>query len=217
VIGYAVNTLSAINLLCSIVVCANATQSVHYFYDSVPYGSQFRSSIHIVAALDDTCVGVYSIDASGVIQSRPSSAYLAKAQQNYEFVLNTGDDSSQLYVNSSRPVAVMSGVTCGNVLLSTSYCDHMSETIPPISELGKLHVVPPIIGRTAAAGYLVRVVASTQSTRLTWTDVNHVQTTATIIRGTPYEINTADASVPILIECIDPCLVMQYNKGPVYL
>lgn len=130
-----------------------------------------------------------------------------------EFFLDVNDDSSDIYINSSRPITVLSGVSCGNVPTGTSYCDHMVETIPPISELGLTHVVPPIYGRTPAAGYLVRVIASQPATTVTWTKVDGTVTTGTASPGTFYEINVPDATQPIIIVCSQPCLVMEYNKG----
>jgi hypothetical protein len=173
---------------------------------------EFFAGVQIVAALPDTCYDVYRINGSGYYEFY-TSGYMDKAYSINEFFLNINDDTSNIYINSSRPVTVLSGVSCGNIPVRTAWCDHMVETIPPISELGLTHVVPPIMGRTAAAGYLVRVIATQPATSVTWTQTDGTVTTGISSPGAFYEIGVTDCSQPILIVCSLPCLVMQYNRG----
>jgi len=61
-------------------------------------------------------------------------------------------DATGAYVNSSKPIAVYGGHSCAFVpTRSVWFCDHMVEQIPPVSELGTAHLVPPIYGRSTGS------------------------------------------------------------------
>ena len=90
----------------------------------------------------------------------------------------------------------------------------MAESIPPLAELGLVHVVPPIDGRSTDVGYIVRVVATNLSTTVTWKNADGtVSGTSSLTRGEFVTIDTIKTMQALLVKCSKPCVVMQYNKG----
>ena len=83
--------------------------------------------------------------------------YLPLTYQTYMYTSPFGEDLSGYFVNSSKPIAVYGGHACAFVPEGRFFCDHVVEQIAPVSELGNLHIVPPIIGRDPDAGYAFRV------------------------------------------------------------
>jgi hypothetical protein len=183
----------------------------------------FYTGIMVIGAYADVCVEVWIVStvskydkASDKNITTLNYEYLTgfSMHERYWFSMLTVDrDPTGLYVNASRPVTVISGVSCGNVPLGISFCDHMAEAIPGIGELGTTHVVPPIYGRSARAGYLVRVVPTKLQTTVTWSTGAGVVGTAVVDAGSFQEIDTSDTTAPLLVVCSEPCVVMQYNKG----
>lgn len=80
--------------------------------------------------------------------------YLSETFQTYKYASSFGKDLTGHFVNSSRPISVYSGHACAFVPEDKFFCDHIVEQIPPVSELGREHIVPPIIGRDPNAGYV---------------------------------------------------------------
>jgi len=78
--------------------------------------------------------------------------YLDQAFDTFMYTSSLGSDITGYFVNSSKPIAVYAGHSCAFVPEDKFFCDHMVEQIPPVSELGKIHIVPPIIGRDPNAG-----------------------------------------------------------------
>ena len=71
----------------------------------------------------------------------------------YTWAANNSVDITGYYINATKPISVVAGHSCAFVPEGVFFCDHIVEHIPPVSELGITHVVPPIIGRLANAGY----------------------------------------------------------------
>ena len=116
----------------------------------------FFGGFQVVAAHNDTCVEVYSVvDGEFRLQY---SAYMYQFQlltYTSELYNATGRqlvqeyDATGMFVNSSKPIAVYGGHSCAFVPTpNVMFCDHIVEQIPPVSELGTTHVVPPIVGRS---------------------------------------------------------------------
>jgi hypothetical protein len=194
------------------------------FFFRIDRPDLFYTGIMVISAFADTCVEVWRVTpvtnydpASGRNVTTISYDYITgfSMYERYWFSMLTVDgDPTGLYVNSSRPVTVISGVSCGNVPLGTNFCDHMAEVVPSISELGTTHVVPPIYGRSPQAGYFVRVVPTKLNTTVAWsTAADGVIGTTVVDVGSFHQINTLDSSAPLLVVCSEPCVVMQYNKG----
>jgi len=116
---------------------------------------QFFAAILIVSPLEDTCVEIYRVN--GDDYEKMKDEYLPLTYQTYLYTSPFGEDLSGYFVNSSKPIAVYGGHACAFVPEGRFFCDHVVEQIAPVSELGNLHVVPPIIGRDPNAGYAFRL------------------------------------------------------------
>jgi len=115
--------------------------------------TQFFGAFQIVAILPDTCVDIFEADEYGEY-SHKISEYFEIGFQTLLYTSAYKTDITGYKIVGSRPVSVFAGHACASIPEGKSYCDHIVEQIPPVSELGKLHFVPPIIGRYADAGFV---------------------------------------------------------------
>ncbi|XP_013930124.1 PREDICTED: IgGFc-binding protein-like, partial [Thamnophis sirtalis] len=76
--------------------------------------------------------------------------------------LQSTEDLSGTRVQSSAPVAVLSGHVC---VQENYYCDHVAEQLLPDSKWGKTFIVPPVPLQT---GFDIIYVAASQSTRVVY-------------------------------------------------
>lgn len=202
------------------------TQSTSFFVAGWPYNSPFYASCLVVPALSGTCVEVYKIYPGGVWKLMGGASlqqydvyrhYVTNAiNPDGSLNQNANEDMTGYFINATKPIQVLCGHECANVPSAKMlFCDHMVEQIPPINQLGTFHVVPPIGGRSASAGYVVRVVSTAAATLVTWTDnLNSTQSgTSTIDPGNFTQITTWNTMRPLIVQCSAPCIVMQYNKG----
>lgn len=181
------------------------------------YNPPFYASCVIVPALSGTCVEVYKInpDQSYVLVGEGSLSQFETLRYYADFetdrygrpIPGTKGDMTGYFINATNPIQVICGHECANVPENVPFCDHMSEQIPPVNQLGLFHVVPPIYGRSPNAGYVVRVVATEANTTISCMGVTVIKN-----RGGFVQFNTSDAR-PVVVVCDKPCLVMQYNKG----
>jgi len=115
---------------------------------------EFFAALQIVTAEQDTCVEIYKVN--GDDYTKLLELYLSEQHSVYTFPADLNEDITGFYVNSSnKGIGVLSGHACAFVPdypNQTFFCDHMVEQIPPVSELGLTHIVPPIIGRLPGAG-----------------------------------------------------------------
>lgn len=175
--------------------------------------AQFYAAFQVIAALADTCVEVYRI-VNGTKYVRTQSIYLEDPFDVYLYVAQVGEDLTGLYVNSTKPVSILAGHSCAFIPNKVYFCDHIVEQIAPIRELGRQHIVPPILGRNSDAGYIVRVVATTPDTAISWSSSSGVISGNSVItRGQFQEITNPQASESMMVTCSSACLVMQYNTG----
>jgi len=115
---------------------------------------EFFGAVQIVAPFEDTCVEIYKVD--GDKYDKILDRYLNGKFVAFTYTSPFRRDLSGYFINSSKPIAVYAGHACAFVpdVPLTFFCDHVVEQIPPVSELGKLHIVPPIAGRDPNAGYV---------------------------------------------------------------
>jgi len=94
-----------------------------------------------------------------------NSAYLYQTYETYKYTGLENTDLTGYYINSTKPIALYGGHACAFVpdVPLTMFCDHIIEQIPPINELGKEHIVPPILGRDRTAGYVQTLTSLTYS------------------------------------------------------
>ena len=114
---------------------------------------QFFGAFQIVAILPDTCVDIYEVDEYGEYHHKISE-FFAVGFQTMMYTSQIGRDMTGFRIVGNRPFSVFAGHACAFIPEGVFYCDHIVEQIPPVSELGKLHFVPPIIGRDADAGFV---------------------------------------------------------------
>jgi len=93
---------------------------------------------------------IYKVDGDTYILQQ--SKYLVDSHTVYTFTAERNQDITGYFVNSSKPIKVVAGHSCAFIPERVFFCDHIVEHIPPVSELGLTHIVPPIIGRLADAG-----------------------------------------------------------------
>jgi hypothetical protein len=125
-----------------------------------------------------------------------------------------GSDLTGTRIRASRPVELIGGHTCTYVPYNTSACDHLEDVIPPLSTLGREHIVAaPLIptGGFTPKIELVRILATVDGTTLTYEPE---------IPGAPTEIATAGAYVELaalnddfVITSDEPVIVTQYMIG----
>ena len=117
---------------------------------------QFFGGFQVVAPQNDTCIetyvivnGNYTRVHSAVMQQFEVLTYTSSRRDDAGQVPLYDYDATGTFVNSSKPIAVYGGHSCAFVpTRNVWFCDHVIEQIPPVSELGTRHVVPPIYGRT---------------------------------------------------------------------
>ena len=87
----------------------------------------------IIAALKDTCFEVYSVDGDNY--TMVADGALASMFNVFKYNGNCPSDGSSqedvtgYYVNTSRPVEILSGHSCANVPQNVAYCDYMVEQV----------------------------------------------------------------------------------------
>ena len=119
-----------------------------------------------------------------------------------------------------------------------TYCDHLLEQLAPVNQWGVSHVVGPVPGVSSDVGYTIRVTAAHDNTEVTPTPASVVSIVASrgcgctgmplstdimfsdctescvISRGGFVEFSVTDASVASVIDCSQPCQVIQYTNNP---
>jgi hypothetical protein len=103
----------------------------------------------------------------------------------------------------NHPVAVFSGNRCARVPDSGRFCDHIETQVPPISSLGREHVVTRFADRGDAVDYM-RVIAINDDTVLTF---DPPRTAVTLAAG---QIHTFSTNVDIVLSSNHPVLVGQF-------
>ena len=177
------------------------SKSTYFFIPSYLPSSQ----IVAMATEDDTQVNVYAQDDLVLISSLTLNKY-----QTYHMYERFGDYTGA-FVTSTKPVAVFSGNRCVNVPRAKKSCDHLVDGVPPIAELGKEYIVPPIAGRKA--GYAVRVISARDNTTVNAYGLSHSYGSQDLEAGDFWEFEAKRSLSSIRIKCSEPCMVSQYNKG----
>ena len=108
--------------------------------------------------------GVAGLSELLIVAIQDNTQVEISAPQANTFTLNTWQvyrqdvDATGLKVTGSGPLAVFTGVWCGNVKdQGTAYCDTMYEMIQPESTLQTTHIVPSLFPRV---NFLTRVLAA---------------------------------------------------------
>ena len=183
---------------------APATTDMTYLIDGSKLGTGY-----VVAAYTGAGVGQISAQAT---QDNTTVTFNVVGGGTTTRTLNAGQtymvtqaDGTGSTVTSDKPIAVFSGNSCANVPLGVTYCDHIVEQMPSISQLSKTYYVAPT-PRTGVNGDVVRIVASANATEVKVDGV----VVATLDLGEFVEIR-----VPVgkTITADKPVLVAQYLIG----
>ena len=175
--------------------------SLEYFVISyVPAYSQHPSKFSVVATDPDTSVEIF-------LKNGTLLPVMLSLHQTYTIISTL--DLTGTYVKSNKPIAMYSGVNCANVPVSVRACDHLAVAIPPVASLGSEFLVTPIAGRATNVGYIIRIMASKNGTEVSTNAYGSV----TLNMGEFIEYNIVNSGQALLVNCTEPCLVAQYNKG----
>lgn len=119
------------------------------------------------------------------------------------FHVQTDFDPTGTIITASKPVQVISGNKCAGIL-SSSKCDHIAESLPPIKAWGRNYALVPFAGRSS--GYVVKIMAVEDNTDVTLTLQGEAPEVVSLDDGSVEErliylprILTIASSKPILV------------------
>ncbi len=164
------------------------------------------SYVTVIAVEDDTKVEINIPD-----MDPPKWTATLKKLQTYTLRANKTvvTDFTGGRVVSNKPVTVYAGTQCSKITTDIRYCDGLIKVMPPIQELGKSHIVPPVPHRADDVDYVVRVIPSKGDTTVQFNETYK----ETVKKGSYAEVENLPASEPTVISCSAPCMVVQFNKG----
>ncbi len=121
-------------------------------------------------------------------------------------------DVTGTIVTSDKPVQVIGGHACTNVPANITACDHLEESMFPISTLADEYIVTPPSLPTMAQpkSFFVRVIAVEPATNITYDPPNGGWPAALANTGDYVEL---DSSASFHIKATSRILVSQYMKG----
>ena len=143
---------------------------------------------------------------------------LSERQVLQLFTPGTIDDDTfsgtVITAKDGKPLQVLSGVGCANILDDDAYCGHIEDSVLPLEALGKDYIVPLLAtGSTADAGppiaQMIRVQAITDDTPITFEP--KVRLPVTLKRGEP--LDTPLVTSDLRISSTTPFAVTQYLVG----
>lgn len=194
-------------------------QETSFRVASFPAGSGFAPSIvAITATVDGTTVIVTptaNVDAGGGIGGMstgvPTPVMLNRGDV-VQLASTTGDLTGTL-VEADQPIQVISGHACTFVPLDIGYCDHLEESMLPISALGTRYLVtaPAIPPAGAGKVEVIRVIATEANTTLTYDPPVPGAPTNIALAGGFIEISMNDDDFEIVAD--KKILVAQYMTG----
>ena len=191
--------------------------STHYIYYGISVSSgRYDNVVLIVGTEDNTMMNLTATQSVNVKINDAVSSLTSGSQ--YSFIVNrlqtvyigSSSDLTGTRIITDNPVSVFSGHECGYVLsLSSSYCDHLIEQIPPTTYWGKTYYIAPLQGRSA---YTIRVLAAYNSTEV-FMDCNNARNSYAINAGNSF---TVTYQIYCAIHSNKEILVAQYSPGYSY-
>jgi IgGFc binding protein len=204
----------------SLLLPVNAWSGNHVVA-SWPTWNGWPSLLTVTAATDNTAVEILSkANTNGGDGAMPFTAGVAQT-----VVLNKGDviellspsgDLTGSRVTSDKPVEVLAGHYCTQVPIGTPTCDHLEEIMFPVETLATRYIVAAnsLPGAATPRSYVVRVVATTANTQVTFDPALATGPVTLAAAGDFYEL-PIDA-VDRLISGNQKILVAQYMVGSEY-
>ena len=191
-----------------------------YIYYGISVSSRsYDNVVLIVGTQDNTMMDLTVTQSVNVKINDTVRSYLTSGSQ-YSFIVNRLQtvyigsyyDLTGTRIMTDKPVSVFSGHECGYVLsLSSDYCDHLIEQIPPTTYWGKTYYIAPLKGRNA---YTIRVLAAYNSTEV-FMDCNYARNSYTINAGNSFTVTHHDQYY-CAIRSNKEILVAQYSPGSSY-
>ena len=171
-----------------------------YEYYAMTYPSRFSghtSDVLIVGCEDNTLV------------TTPSNTITLNRLETY---LIQSSDSTGMRVTSTKPVSFFSNQKCTNIPTNITYCDHLTEQIPPTSTWGTSFYAASLLGRNS--GELFRIITAKNSTTVTvnCTTFSQAQVYNLSVAGNWEEFQIRPLSF-CTIESTAPILVTQFAFG----
>ena len=195
----------------TVKVCC--TQYIYYGISVSSGVSYYDNAVMIVGTEDSTLMNL-TVTQSVNVKINDTVSSLTRGSQ-YSFIVSrlqtvyigSSSDLTGTRIITDKPVSVFSGHECGYVpSLSSGYCDHLIEQIPPTTYWGKTYYIAPLQGRS---GYTIRVLASYNSTEVI-TDCNNTRNSYTINAGNSF---TVTQQYYCVIHSNKEILVAQYSPG----
>ena len=188
-----------------------------YYGISVSSGVSYFDNVVLIVGTEDNTKLNLTVTQSVNVKINDTFSSLTSGSQ-YSFIINrlqtvyigSSSDLTGTRIITDKPVSVFSGHECGYVLsLSSDYCDHLIEQIPPTTYWGKTFYVAPLQGRSA---YTIRVLAAYNSTEVIM-DSNNARNSYTINAGNSF---TVTYQIYCAIHSNKEILIAQYSPGSNY-
>ena len=172
----------------------------YYIVSRNSSSSQTKSEFLLVGCEDDTTITITPTQTVSIPKDTQSSSstltsiFSGVSKQitlNKMQTLLIGKSSTDLTgsrIVSNKPLTVISGHECGNVL-SGSPCEHLTEQIPPSTTWGRKFLLVPFGGRNNGQYY--KVVSSRQTQRLYAHAILCLQQRRSLLQAVPSHFSPA--------------------------
>jgi hypothetical protein len=147
------------------------------YYDGNFAGVKTVGEFVIVAPQDNTTVTItvkaHTKDASGAESHQPGDKWTVTLMKGQTYMVqSTGnyigdDDLTGSLVESSKPVAVLSGHQISAITVDMSSADHLLEMPPPVDKWGTQYFDMPMAGRTRCGDY-IRIMSGEDGNQITY-------------------------------------------------
>ena len=179
--------------------CSNLTVEEYEYY-AMTYPSRFSG--HTSDVLIVGCEG-------NTLVTTPSSTITLNRLETY---LIQSSDSTGMRITSTKPVSFFSNQKCTDIPTNITFCDYLTEQIPPTSTWGTSFYAASLLGRNS--GELFRIITAKDSTTVTvnCTTFSQLQVHNLSVAGNWQEFRIHPLSF-CNIESSAPILVTQFALG----
>lgn len=188
---------------------------------SYPGYYSFPSISGIVACFDNTEVkfkvggNLTTMTANEVVPGDSIVKILNKGDVLMISTRGKNSDLSGSLIESSKPVAVVSGNQCANIPIENMWCDYIAEMETPVSTWGYSYIAPKIIGRKFSP--VLRIFAKENDTKISVNgEEKYTISKAGGLIDEGYietRINKDSSAKAALIQSDKPISVTLYNSG----
>ena len=221
VIGQNLYNYTSESFLVSPITELNGTDYVYYGISTTRFVDDrdiyfFNSSILVVGTENNTMMKLTVTQSVNISVGSTTKDQQLIPGQEYLFVINrlqtvyirSLEDLTGTKIITDRPVSVFSGHECGNVPWNVSYCNHLTEQIPPTALWGKVYYTAPLTKRTS---YTIKILAAYNSTVL-YIYCNDTREIYTLSEGAFVNI-TSSVQEYCAIHSNKKVLVVQFSHG----